>query len=105
VGATANGPPTEQSVVSRRTFLKLGCGTLLSGAAASVLAPVMPSCFGQKYASGLVRGSRTLVYVNRGVGLISQPVRLKCRSESTILRLWRSPSHPSWVAGQSYWPS
>ncbi|MBI4758944.1 MAG: metallophosphoesterase [Chloroflexi bacterium] len=40
MGETANGPPTERRIVSRRTFLRLGCGILLSGAAASVLAPV-----------------------------------------------------------------
>ncbi|MEW6232118.1 MAG: metallophosphoesterase [Chloroflexota bacterium] len=55
-------------------------------------APVLPSCFGQKYTSGLVRGLRTLVYVNRGIGLISPPVRLNCRPEITILSLWRSLS-------------
>jgi predicted MPP superfamily phosphohydrolase len=64
-------------------------------------APVLPSCFGQKYTSGLVRGPGTLVYVNRGIGLISPPVRLNCRPEITILRLWRSPSPLS----KQSWPS
>jgi predicted MPP superfamily phosphohydrolase len=49
--------------------------------------PVTPSCFGRKYARGLVQGPSTLVYVNRGIGLISPPVRFNCRPEVTLLRL------------------
>jgi predicted MPP superfamily phosphohydrolase len=52
-------------------------------------APVVPSCFGQKYAGGLVRGPTTPVYVNRGIGLIPPPVRFNCRPEVTLLRLRR----------------
>ena len=52
-------------------------------------APLVPSCFGQKYVSGLVQGPSTLVYVNRGVGLIVPPVRFNCRPEVTLLRLRR----------------
>jgi predicted MPP superfamily phosphohydrolase len=49
--------------------------------------PVVPSCFGQKYASGLVAGPRTIVYVNRGIGLIPPPIRFNCRPEITMFRL------------------
>lgn len=49
--------------------------------------PAVPSCFGQKYASGLVQGPDAFVYVNRGIGLIEPPVRLNCRPEVTLLRL------------------
>lgn len=52
-------------------------------------APVVPSCFGQKYAGGLVQGPSTLVYVNRGIGLIDPPLRFNCRPEVTLLRLRR----------------
>ena len=52
-------------------------------------APVVPSCFGQKYTSGLVQGPSTVVYVNRGIGLIAPPVRFNCRPEVTLLRLRR----------------
>ena len=55
-------------------------------------APIVPSCFGQKYASGLVQGPSTLVYVNRGIGLIAPPVRFNCRPEVTLLRLRKSHS-------------
>ncbi|MBU2610002.1 MAG: metallophosphoesterase [Chloroflexi bacterium] len=50
-------------------------------------APVVPSCFGQKYASGLVQGPGRLVYVNRGIGTIGLPVRFNCRPEVTLLQL------------------
>jgi predicted MPP superfamily phosphohydrolase len=49
--------------------------------------PVVPSCFGAKYAAGLVQGPGTLVYVTRGVGLIAPRVRFNCRPEVSLLRL------------------
>lgn len=52
-------------------------------------APIVPSCFGQKYAQGLVDGPHTLVYVNRGIGLIPPAVRFNCRPEITVLYLRR----------------
>jgi predicted MPP superfamily phosphohydrolase len=52
-------------------------------------APAVPSCFGQKYARGLVQGPSTLVYVNRGIGLIDPPLRFNCRPEVTVLQLGR----------------
>lgn len=52
-------------------------------------APLVPSCFGQKYVGGLVQGPSTLVYINRGIGLIAPPVRFNCRPEVTLLRLRR----------------
>ena len=53
-------------------------------------APLLPSCFGQKYTAGLVRVGATQVYVNRGIGLITPAVRLNCRPEVTLLRLRRA---------------
>lgn len=52
-------------------------------------APVVPSCFGQKYVSGLVDGPHTLVHINRGIGLIPPAVRFNCRPEITMLYLTR----------------
>jgi uncharacterized protein len=49
--------------------------------------PIVPSCFGQKFAGGLVVGQTTSIYVNRGIGLIPPPIRLNCRPEITQLRL------------------
>jgi len=53
-----------------------------------VLGPlVLPSLYGQKYAGGLVECGGAAVYVNRGIGLISPPLRFMCRPEITLLRL------------------
>jgi len=49
--------------------------------------PIVPSFFGEKYVCGLVEGPGSLVYINRGLGVISPPVRLNCRPELTLLRL------------------
>ncbi|MCD4738047.1 MAG: metallophosphoesterase [Anaerolineae bacterium] len=48
---------------------------------------LVPSCFGQKFVGGLVRGTHTQVYVSRGVGMISPAVRFNCRPEVTVLRV------------------
>jgi hypothetical protein len=50
-------------------------------------APILPTRTGQKYARGLVAGPRCPVYVTRGVGTISPPVRFACRPEVTRIRL------------------
>jgi predicted MPP superfamily phosphohydrolase len=51
-------------------------------------APVLPF-LGQRYPIGLQRvpGSDTLVYTNRGIGMVSPAVRFNCRPEVAILRL------------------
>lgn len=48
-----------------------------------------PSCFGKKYTGGLAQGPASLVYVNRGLGVIAPPLRFGCRPEITLLRLRR----------------
>jgi predicted MPP superfamily phosphohydrolase len=50
-------------------------------------APVVPSRFGQKYVEGLVRGPVAQVFVTRGVGTISPPVRFNCPPEVALLTL------------------
>lgn len=55
-------------------------------------APILPSCYGDKYAQGLVQGPRWPVYVNRGIGTVPPPVRLNCRPEVTFLTLHSAPS-------------
>ena len=50
-------------------------------------APLLPSCYGAKYAGGLAYAPRWPVYVNRGLGTVSPPVRLNCRPEVTLLTL------------------
>ena len=53
-------------------------------------APIIPSRYGQKYAFGLVRGPRCLVYVTTGIGTIGPPVRLSCRPEINVIELARA---------------
>jgi hypothetical protein len=49
-------------------------------------APILPY-LGQKYPAGRFRVGAMWLYVNRGVGLISPPVRFNCRPEVTLLTL------------------
>jgi predicted MPP superfamily phosphohydrolase len=50
-------------------------------------APIVPSRYGQKYLHGLVQGPSAQVFVTRGVGTISPPVRFLCRPEVVIITL------------------
>ena len=54
-------------------------------------APITSSNFGQKYRAGLVQGPKARVYVSRGIGTISLPVRFCCPPEIVLLTL-RKPS-------------
>ncbi len=49
--------------------------------------PVVPSRYGQKYASGLVQGPACPVFVCRGIGLSVLPVRLGVSPEIAVLEL------------------
>ena len=50
-------------------------------------APRVPSRFGQKYLEGLVVGPQCQVYVSRGLGTVTPPVRFCCRPEIVLLTL------------------
>ena len=52
-------------------------------------APIVPSAFGQKYVKGLVQAPHCQVYVSRGVGTVTPPVRLFCRPEVVWITLTR----------------
>jgi len=49
--------------------------------------PVMPSKFGQRYRTGLVRDGDRQTYISRGVGCLLAPIRLNCPPEATVLTL------------------
>jgi predicted MPP superfamily phosphohydrolase len=49
--------------------------------------PIIPSRYGQKYASGLVQAPKTQCFVTRGVGTIFPPVRLNCPPEIAVITL------------------
>ena len=50
-------------------------------------APLTSSDFGQKYRAGLVQGPKARVYVSRGIGTISLPVRFCCPPEIVLVTL------------------
>jgi predicted MPP superfamily phosphohydrolase len=50
-------------------------------------APIVPSRYGQKYLHGLVQGPSCQVFVTRGVGTITPPVRFLCRPEIVLITL------------------
>ena len=50
-------------------------------------APVIPSRYGQKYLYGLVQGPTCPVFVTRGVGTVTPPVRFLCRPEVVLITL------------------
>ena len=50
-------------------------------------APIVPSRYGQKYLHGLVQGPCCQVFVSRGVGTITPPVRFLCRPEVVLITL------------------
>jgi uncharacterized protein len=50
-------------------------------------APIVPSRYGQKYLQGLVQGPCSQVFVTRGVGTVTPPVRFLCRPEVVLITL------------------
>ena len=50
-------------------------------------APLVPSRYGQKYLHGLVETKTTQVFVSRGLGTVTPPLRFCCRPEIVLLRL------------------
>ena len=50
-------------------------------------APRVPSQFGQKYLHGLVKTKFTQVFVSRGVGTVTPPLRFCCRPEIVLLTI------------------
>jgi hypothetical protein len=49
-------------------------------------APILPP-FGRQFDQGLFQVGSMLLYVNRGLGVISPPVRVNCRPEVTLITL------------------
>jgi predicted MPP superfamily phosphohydrolase len=79
-------------------FVETGCdhriGLVLSGhthggqvVLPGLGAPLVPSRYGQKYLHGLVQGPHCRVFVTRGVGTVTPPVRFHCRPEVVLITL------------------
>jgi predicted MPP superfamily phosphohydrolase len=50
-------------------------------------APLVPSRYGQKYLKGFVEAPATKVYVSRGLGTVTPPMRYNSRPELTLITL------------------
>jgi uncharacterized protein len=50
-------------------------------------APIVPSHYGQKYLQGLVQAPATQVYISRGLGTVTPPMRYNSRPELTLITL------------------
>jgi predicted MPP superfamily phosphohydrolase len=50
-------------------------------------APIVPSRYGQKYLQGLVQAPRTQVYISRGLGTVTPPIRYNSHPEITLMTL------------------
>jgi predicted MPP superfamily phosphohydrolase len=50
-------------------------------------APIVPSRYGQKYLHGLVQGPCCQVFISRGVGTVTPPVRFLCQPEIVLITL------------------
>jgi len=50
-------------------------------------APILPSSYGSKYRAGIIRTGGRLVFVSRGIGVISPPIRFRCPPEVSLLTL------------------
>ncbi len=56
-------------------------------------APILPVTTGQKYRAGFVDGPACKVYISRGLGTVTPPVRFRCRPEITVMTLRPSTAH------------
>ena len=50
-------------------------------------APIVPSRYGQKYLHGLVAAPATTVYISRGLGTVTPPMRYNSPPEITLITL------------------
>ncbi len=50
-------------------------------------APRVPSRYGQKYLHGLVKTPHTQVFITRGLGTVTPPLRFCCRPEITLITI------------------
>ncbi|MFO0805999.1 MAG: metallophosphoesterase [Gemmataceae bacterium] len=53
-------------------------------------APIVPSRYGQKYLHGRVQAPNTQVYISRGLGTVTVPMRYVSRPELTLATVYRA---------------
>lgn len=57
-----------------------------------IMRPWIPSLYGPKYRAGFVSREGCQIYVSRGLGCITPPVRLNCRPELPLVELRAAPA-------------
>jgi uncharacterized protein len=84
----SHNPDYAETARDRRVSLVLSGHTHGGQAVFPVIgAPIVPSAYGQKYVRGLVQAPATQVYISRGLGTITPPLRFCCRPEISLLTL------------------
>jgi predicted MPP superfamily phosphohydrolase len=84
----SHNPDFVEGITDRRVGLVLSGHTHGGQVVLPVVgAPRVPSRYGQKYLYGLVKTQDTQVYVTRGVGTVTPPVRFCCRPEIAFITI------------------
>jgi predicted MPP superfamily phosphohydrolase len=84
----SHNPDVAEDVRDARVSLMLSGHTHGGQAVFPILgAPFVPSRYGQKYLRGLCQAPATQVFVSRGLGTITPPLRFCCRPEINLLTL------------------
>ncbi len=84
----SHNPDTVESIDDQRVSLVLSGHTHGGQVVLPVVgAPIVPSQYGQKYLRGLVETEATKVYVSRGLGTVTPPLRFCCPPEINLITL------------------
>jgi predicted MPP superfamily phosphohydrolase len=84
----SHNPDFVESITDRRVGLVLSGHTHGGQVVLPIVgAPRVPSRYGQKYLHGLVKTPHTQVFVTRGLGTVTPPVRFCCRPEIALITI------------------
>lgn len=84
----SHNPDFVEGVADRRVGLVLSGHTHGGQVVLPVFgAPRVPSLYGQKYLYGLVKTPHTQVFVTRGLGTVTPPLRFCCRPEIALITI------------------
>jgi hypothetical protein len=84
----SHNPDFVESITDRRVGLVLSGHTHGGQIVLPIVgAPKVPSRYGQKYLHGLIKTPYTQVYVTRGLGTVTPPLRFCCRPELTLITI------------------
>ncbi len=84
----SHNPDFVESITDRRVGLVLSGHTHGGQIVLPIVgAPRVPSRYGQKYLHGLVKTPYTQVFVTRGLGTVTPPLRFCCRPEISLITI------------------